>query len=265
MIYLKINILKNKENKLIADIKGTSVQFMNAIRRISMIEVPVLAIEEVHIEENSSVMFDEIIAQRLGQVPLKFDPHKFNFKDRCECEGEGCPNCEFVFTLEKTGGMVYSRDLSKASAGDVEVLYPNIPLVFLEENQTVKLEAVAVLGTGKDHSKFQASIPSYKNYPKITIDGRKLKEGEGKKIIEACPKDIFKGDSGKPKIENPEECILCKECVEAAKSGAVNVEESEDRFILKIESISGLKPEDILIKSAKILEEKGNEVIGKIE
>ena len=42
----------------------------NAIRR-SVSEIPTLAIDEVEIYKNDSALYDEILAHRLGLVPLK--------------------------------------------------------------------------------------------------------------------------------------------------------------------------------------------------
>jgi len=39
-----------------------------------------MAIEKVHIYNNTSVMQDEVLAHRLGLVPLKADPSLFKFK-----------------------------------------------------------------------------------------------------------------------------------------------------------------------------------------
>ena len=42
----------------------------NAFRRILLAEIPILAIENVYIQSNDSIIADEVLAQRLGQIPL---------------------------------------------------------------------------------------------------------------------------------------------------------------------------------------------------
>ena len=42
----------------------------NAFRRILLAEIPTLAIENVYIQSNDSVIADEVLAHRLGQIPL---------------------------------------------------------------------------------------------------------------------------------------------------------------------------------------------------
>lgn len=49
---------------------GVDASIANAFRRILLAEVPTLAIENVYVHNNTSVIQDEVLAQRLGLVPL---------------------------------------------------------------------------------------------------------------------------------------------------------------------------------------------------
>lgn len=40
-----------------------------------------MAIEKVHIYQNTSYILDEILAHRLGLIPLKADPRQFKMKE----------------------------------------------------------------------------------------------------------------------------------------------------------------------------------------
>jgi DNA-directed RNA polymerase I and III subunit RPAC1 len=62
-----------------------------------MAEIPTMAIEKVYVYNNTSVMHDEILAHRLGLVPIKADPRHFEFK---EGEGDGATDLNtLVFKL----------------------------------------------------------------------------------------------------------------------------------------------------------------------
>lgn len=258
---MKIKKVDEYDRKVVFTIQNSNPKFANALRRVSMNRVPTLAIEEVAVNENSSALFDDVIAQRLGQTPLKFDPEKLNFKDECDCE-DGCPNCEVRFKLEKKGsGKVYSGDLVSES-DEVEPLYDNIPITILKEEQEVALEAFAVLSTGKDHSKHQAAISSYQYYPDISVDNRKI--GDAGKCAKICPRGVFKVKDGKLRVDDELKCNLCNECVEKCGDG-IEVKTDETKFIFKLESISGLEPKEILKMTADILSERAEKLTDQIK
>ena len=52
-------------------LKGISLDYANALRRICLNGIPIFAIDSVDILENSSVLPDEAIAHTLGMIPLK--------------------------------------------------------------------------------------------------------------------------------------------------------------------------------------------------
>lgn len=43
-------------------------------------QVPTVAIEDVYVWNNTSIMQDEVLAHRVGLVPLKIDPRTLDFK-----------------------------------------------------------------------------------------------------------------------------------------------------------------------------------------
>lgn len=44
-----------------------------------LIQVPTMAIEKVLIANNTSIIQDEVLAHRLGMIPLKVDPRLFEY------------------------------------------------------------------------------------------------------------------------------------------------------------------------------------------
>ena len=72
-----LKIVTDSDDELVVDITGITAAMANAIRRILIAEVPTMAIERVDLYQNTSVLNDEILAHRLGLIPLKVDPRGF--------------------------------------------------------------------------------------------------------------------------------------------------------------------------------------------
>ena len=158
---VEVKEIEKKERKSKLLFKGTDATMINCIRRAVMKNVPVLAVENISVYHNDSLLFDEFLAHRLGLLPIKTDLKTFNPMSECNCNFKGCGRCSVILTLNKKGpGIVYSGDL-KSNDPKVVPAYDKIPLVKLTEKQSVKLEAIAELGFGKDHVKWQAGLASY--------------------------------------------------------------------------------------------------------
>lgn len=65
---------------MIFDIIGIDASLANAFRRIMLSEVPTMAIENVFFEDNTSIVVDEMVAHRLGLIPIKADPREYDFR-----------------------------------------------------------------------------------------------------------------------------------------------------------------------------------------
>ena len=72
---MEVRLLESKkdEDKVSFMIKDANASYANALRRIIMEDVPTMAIEDVEIRSNSSILYDEMIAHRLGLIPLTTD------------------------------------------------------------------------------------------------------------------------------------------------------------------------------------------------
>jgi DNA-directed RNA polymerases I and III subunit RPAC1 len=61
------------EDTLILEMVHVDTSFVNALRRILLSEVPTVALEHIYMWNNSSILHDEVLAHRLGLVPLNLD------------------------------------------------------------------------------------------------------------------------------------------------------------------------------------------------
>jgi DNA-directed RNA polymerases I and III subunit RPAC1 len=68
---LKVQIHCNNPNDLQFSLIGVDASIANAFRRILMAEIPTLAFEDVYVMNNTSIVQDEVLAHRLGLIPLK--------------------------------------------------------------------------------------------------------------------------------------------------------------------------------------------------
>ena len=98
---MEVEILEEKADSLRFILRDSSPAFANALRRGMLADVPVMAIEDVIFLENTSVMYDEILAHRLGLVPLKTDLDAYVPREECDCKSDlGCAKCTASFVLE---------------------------------------------------------------------------------------------------------------------------------------------------------------------
>jgi len=162
---MEIKKISSGKNSVELLIKDTNYAFINAIRRTILNSVPVLAAENIIIYENSSVLFDEFLGQRIAMLPIKTDAKRY-------IEGE-----IVKLVLEAEGpGTVYSKDI-KSTDPKCEIAEGNIPLTKLKEGQKIKLEIEAVMGKGKNHVKWQPANAYYRNIAKISVkDAKALKK-----------------------------------------------------------------------------------------
>jgi DNA-directed RNA polymerase subunit D len=266
---VEIKVLEKDDTNLRLLIRGVDVAYMNALRRLVTSEVPCMAIDEIVILENSSVLQDEMIAHRLGLIPLKTDLDSYNLPEECPCKSEfGCNLCRVTLALdaEAKGGSrtVYSGELVSENPGIVSVS-DKIPILKLAKEQRIKLEAYARLGKGKNHAKWQpVSMCTYKYLPKIEIGRRCDSCG---KCIDICPKRVLVKTGNEIEVRDQNLCTLCQDCVEACpqEPSAIQVSSEENAFIFNVESTNALPPERIVTEAVKILDKQLKELEGEIK
>ncbi len=170
MVMPKVKVLEESDEKVSLQLEGIDRSYANAIRRFCISEVPAMAIDDIVILENSSVLYDEILAHRLGMIPLRTDLERYVLPEKCDCGNPlGCQKCRVLIVLDAVAHdkprTVLSGDLVSEDR-EIRPVSPNIPIVKLAAGQSVKLEAYARLGRAKEHAKWQPATTS------VLLDGK---------------------------------------------------------------------------------------------
>ena len=144
-----IQVITSDDKKISVKIKGVSLHYANALRRICLNGIPIFAIDTVDIIENTSVLADENIAHTLGMIPLKTELNgsdESNSRVMLVLDSEATDNTKVVTSAE-----LQSQDKV------VKPISNQIPIVHLAPGQHIKLEAYARLGRGTEHAKWNSA------------------------------------------------------------------------------------------------------------
>lgn len=257
---MKLEMLELKDRKAKFVLSDVTPAFANSLRRAMIADVPKMAIDYLDIYDNTSVLFDEMLSLRLGLIPIKTNPEMYRPPQECECKGAGCALCQVSFTLSAEGPcVVHSRDL-KSSDPETAPVDGNIPIVELKQGQKVVLTAVARLGTGREHAKFQpVCAAGYKNVPVLTVSE---KCDLCKACVDACPRGVFKVEKGKLVVGDAYRCSLCKLCTEACDTGAIEVGTEDNAYIFTVETDGSYTAHEVILNAAKAIKAKADQLSG---
>lgn len=242
---MEIKKIKSEKEKMIFEISGINEVEANTLRRIIIAEIPIMAIEEVDIAKNDSSLYDEILAHRMGLVPLTTDPSSYNLIERCSCKGKGCTKCQTTLKLAAKGPKtVYAEELT-AKDPKVKAVYDKMPIVILTEEQEIKLVATARMGKGKTHMKFSPAIVMYKHKPILKINNDSKMIEKYKNLIPA--KALKDGKLNEDLIINNN----LYGPLESIDPNLVKVSYAKDTFLFTIESFGQLDIKDMLKEAMK--------------
>jgi DNA-directed RNA polymerase subunit D len=256
---MKIEIKELKPKKAVLRIEGTKPYFVNSLRRVMLSELPKLAVNDVVIYDNTSALFDEIIAHRLGLISIPTDLNLMTFRDKCVCKGKGCPNCTVRYTLSKEGeGTVYSGDLQPAEKSWT-ITEGKIPIVELYGDQRLILEVEAVLGRGRDHAKWQGvQAPTYKMGTIIEFDKKRI--NDVKEFLEKIPKDLVEIKGNNLILKDIDKLPVLESYIDKEEIDYITIKKDPTNLIFSLETDGSFTAKVAILESAKILEKKYEEI-----
>ncbi|MFP9192851.1 DNA-directed RNA polymerase subunit D [Natronosalvus vescus] len=223
-------------------VRGVTPAFANGIRRAMIADVPTLAIDEVRFIENSSVMFDEQIALRLGLVPLTTPP-----------VDEFVDGDAVTLSIDVEGpGTAYSGDL--VSSDDlVKPADQNVPIIQLKDNQRLEAEADAVFDRGKDHAKHQGGVAvGYRHLQRVDV-------GEDLPEFEDQERQIVRGV-----IEDDGELVTTSEfdhdLAQRYPGKDVRVEDVPNAFVFHVETDGSFSVEELVTRAVDSIDRRAAEL-----
>lgn len=217
-----INITKSNEEEIVFEIKGVDAALVNALRRILIAEVPTMAIELCTFYQNTSIIPDEVLAHRLGLIPILADANLFNYKRESEEYSEfNYLTFKLHVISDKEPVDVYSKDIKWVPQGNqlsridnARPVHDDILIAKLRPGQEIEAELICVKGTGKIHAKWSPVCTAYyRLLPEIKIKDQ-IKGEKAEKLKSLCPMGVFDiEDSGKIFVSESKKCTMCRECI----------------------------------------------------
>ena len=232
-------------------VRGVTPAFANGVRRAILADVPTLSIDSVRVIENSSVMFDEQIALRLGLVPLS-TPDNYR------------PDEAVTLAIDVEGpSTAYSGDLVSTD-DQVQPADENVPIIDLKEGQRLELEADARLGVGKDHAKHQGGVAvGYRHLQRVEVLGETGEfEDEEARILRGVIEEGA-ADHAEDDVEDGDLVpadAFDNDLSQRYPGKEVDVHDVPNAFVFSVESDGSVAVEDLVVEAVGTLHARADEL-----
>ncbi|MEN2496961.1 MAG: DNA-directed RNA polymerase core subunit rpc40 [Marteilia pararefringens] len=287
-VTIEIKHYKARE-ELVFDIKGVDASFVNALRRIMISNVPTVAPEKIHLFQNTSVIQDDVLAHRIGLIPLSCNPDMLQFPpDALEDDVSLTEFNSIQFELnvkcfrdsegKVINGKVLSNQMKWIPIGNqqtsfsepVKPIFEDILIAKLVPGQEIAMKIICVKGLGFDHAKFSpVSTAYYRLMPFVKLK-QAVFDNEAHQLADLFAEGVIGIDRDKEgkefayvkdeRLDNGSRNYMMAENLrDKVQSGRIS-----DHFIFCIESVGSLDPVLILEKSLEILSDKCTRWIEKI-
>ncbi len=265
------------ENSCTFDLIGVDAPIANALRRAMLSRVPTMAIDLCVVLDNTSVLPDEMIAHRLGLVPLRAPSKQFSYPNAAFFSTEGGRQAldeqtglEFMLDVTCTvqGGkevntLVKSGDIKWVPIGTqhgrfeeehIGPVHNDLVIAQLSPGQSIKVQCFAVKGRGETHAKWQpVATAFYKLLPLVKIlepirgAAAALLVTDPKRADNACPSGVFDIEDGVAVVSNARNCTMCRECLRRDEyKGKIELARDKRHFMFSVESTGTYSAADIV-------------------
>uniref|UniRef100_A0A2K6TF39 DNA-directed RNA polymerases I and III subunit RPAC1 n=1 Tax=Saimiri boliviensis boliviensis TaxID=39432 RepID=A0A2K6TF39_SAIBB len=226
----RVDVVHMDENSLEFDMVGIDAAIANAFRRILLAEVPTMAVEKVLVYNNTSIVQDEILAHRLGLIPIHADPRLFEYRNQGDEEGTEIDTLQFRLQVRCTRNPHAAKDSS-----DPNELYMN---------HKVYTRHMTWIPLGNQADLFpEGTIRPV--HDDILI--AQLRPGQEIDLLMHCVKGIGKKVA---RVANPRLDTFSREIFRNEKlKKAVRLARVRDHYIFSVES-TGVLPPDVLVSEA---------------
>lgn len=283
------------------DVVGVDASLANALRRILLAEVPTVAIEHVFMVDNTSVIPCEILAHRLGLVPLAVDAAAlepraagapatdantvvFSLKAACTRGADGGLVGDRVTSgdlawlpagsaMPAETGAAFTQDQGARLPGGAAPVHGDILLARLGAGQAVEAECHAVVGTGAEHAKWSPVATAwYRLHPEVAITAP-ITGDDADALAAALPGLVAVDGAGAGRravVAAPArgaEKLLEKArrlSGEAPYEGRLEVRRVKDHFIFTVESVGALPPATLVTRALDVLAAKCDRLLERV-
>uniref|UniRef100_A0A4W5NHF6 RNA polymerase I and III subunit C n=1 Tax=Hucho hucho TaxID=62062 RepID=A0A4W5NHF6_9TELE len=275
----RIDVVQMDETSLEFDMVGIDAAIANAFRRILLAEVPTMAVEKVLIYNNTSIIQDEILAHRLGLIPIKADPRLFEYRNTGDEEGTEIDTIQLQLKIKCTRNPRATKDSADprelylnhmGSNGWVNTHLRHILLKFVIFLTCSDGLILSSMFPGQDHAKFSpVATASYRLLPEITL--METVEGEKAERLKRCfsPGVIeVENHGGKvvAKVVNSRLDTCSREVLRHDDlKNAVKLARVRDHFIFSVESTGILSPDVLVTEAIKVLMTKCQRFLSELD
>uniref|UniRef100_A0A0A9WBW0 DNA-directed RNA polymerases I and III subunit RPAC1 n=2 Tax=Lygus hesperus TaxID=30085 RepID=A0A0A9WBW0_LYGHE len=291
---LQVKVMKLNHPDMEFDIIGINPALVNAFRRILISDVPTMAIEKVTMHQNKTVIQDEVLAHRLGLIPLKANPKLFQYRLLGDQTGTDRDSLHYSINVKCTKNplgrvghyrpedlyvnhQVLSSDIKWMPIGGQSRLYKeedvgpvndDILIAKMRPGHELHVTMVAVKSCGRDHAKFSpVGTASYRLLPYIKL--LEDVEGEDARTLQRCFSTgviSLEERNGKTfaKVENPR-IDMCSRNVlnEPHLKNKVVLGRVKDHYIFTIESTVATPPDELFKEAVKIMKKKCTDALAE--